>query len=237
VNNGALRDLLKSIREACGPVFWPTRSYAQEGEDLVLRRLFDGRQGGFYVDVGCHHPFRFSNTYLFYRRGWHGICIDPLPGTVRRFRRWRPRDIAVELGVSLKSSALTYYMFNEPALNTFDEAIAQNIAALGTYRVIEKRVVRTEPLTRIIAESIPSSTSRIDLLTVDVEGLDLEVLQSNDWQRFSPEVVIVECSVSDLSVMGEDPIVKFMGRMGYKPYAKTGRSVVFVQTRCSQEIE
>jgi FkbM family methyltransferase len=228
-DDSVLRKALKAVRELCGPVFWPTLSFAQEGEDLVLKRLFDVRKTGFYVEVGCHHPFRFSNTYLFYRRGWRGICIDPLPGTVRRFNRWRPRDIAVELGVTFQPSTLTYFMFNEPAVNTFDPNIAGKMEAQGIYKIVERRKIQTEPLSRIIERYLPSSVERIDFLSVDVEGLDVEVLRSNDWQRFSPEVVIAECLNSDLFFVQDNSAVRFMGDVGYRPYAKTGHSVVFVR--------
>ena len=57
------------------------RSYSQEGEDMILRRIFGDKRLGFYVDVGAHDPRRFSNTYYFYKRGWRGINIEPRPGS------------------------------------------------------------------------------------------------------------------------------------------------------------
>jgi FkbM family methyltransferase len=225
------RRFLKGVRNVSGPLLWPTLSYAQEGEDMVLKRVFERSPPGFYVEVGAHHPFRFSNTYLFYRRGWSGICIDPLPGTVRRFARWRPRDIAVELGVSLSSSSLTYFMFEDAALNTFDPTSARRVQDGGISRIIEERRVATEPLARIVETHLPKGLPGIDFMSIDVEGLDLEVLRSNDWQRFAPRAVIAECSGSDLVTLMHNPISLFMSSVGYKPYAKTGHSVVFVEER------
>jgi len=69
------------------------KSYSQEGEDMILRRLFEKQLTGFYVDVGAHHPKRFSNTYFFYKQGWHGINIDAMPGSMKLFEKIRPRDI------------------------------------------------------------------------------------------------------------------------------------------------
>lgn len=77
-----------------------TKSYAQEGEDMILHRIFERQSVGFYVDVGAHHPFRFSNTYLFYQKGWRGINIDAMPNSMRLFNRFRPRDINLECGIS-----------------------------------------------------------------------------------------------------------------------------------------
>ena len=97
---------------------WAQRSWSQEGEDMVLRRIFE-KKNGFYVDVGAHHPIRFSNTYFFYRIGWSGINIDAMPGSMQAFKKSRVRDINLELGVSNHNANLDYYIFNDTALNTF----------------------------------------------------------------------------------------------------------------------
>src|SRR6186713_1276577 len=68
-------------------------SYSQEGEDLILKRFFSEKSGGFYVDVGAHHPKRFSNTYMFYKEGWSGINIDAMPGSMKLFNKVRSKDI------------------------------------------------------------------------------------------------------------------------------------------------
>ncbi|MCX2716544.1 hypothetical protein OQH61_02215 [Helicobacter sp. MIT 21-1697] len=77
------------------------KSYAQQGEDLILQEMLNNIQYGFYVDVGAHHPFRFSNTYLFYQKGWKGINIDAMPNSMKLFSRFRPRDINIECGIAL----------------------------------------------------------------------------------------------------------------------------------------
>ena len=74
-------------------------SYSQEGEDLIINRLIDSKKNGFYIDIGAHHPFRFSNTYKFYKMGWNGINIDAMPGSMKLFREKRPRDINIECGI------------------------------------------------------------------------------------------------------------------------------------------
>jgi len=224
-----LASIKEFVRAQTGPLFWGATSYAQEGEDLVLRRLFDHGRTGFYVDVGCHHPFRFSNTYLFYKLGWRGICVDPLPGAAALFRRWRPRDVALEIGVSTEPTTLTYHMFNEPALNTFDPALATARDGVRHYRIIDRKPVPVVPLASILHDHLEAPETRIDFLSVDVEGLDLDVLRSNDWKRFRPRAVVVESLGSDLMSLARDPIVDFMDSVGYLAFAKTGQSVVFVE--------
>ncbi|HIB94217.1 MAG TPA: SAM-dependent methyltransferase, partial [Candidatus Lambdaproteobacteria bacterium] len=98
--------------------------FSQEGEDVILRRIFEDQKNGFYIDIGAHHPKRFSNTYYFYDRGWEGINIDATPGSMKIFQKFRPRDINLEIAISEKEQQLTYFMFNEPALNSFSKSLS-----------------------------------------------------------------------------------------------------------------
>src|SRR5437868_6288327 len=82
-------------------------SYSQDGEDLVLSRFLSSENKGFYVDVGAHHPTRFSNTYFFYKKGWRGINIDAMPGSMIAFDKMRPRDTNVEAAISDNDSEIT----------------------------------------------------------------------------------------------------------------------------------
>ena len=200
-------------------------SYAQEGEDLVVDRLLEGKRDGFYVEVGCHHPTRFSNTYMFYKKGWRGVCIDPLPGTKRIFNSIRPRDIVFEEGVGDKDGILIYYMFNEPALNTFDSKIASARDGLNGAKIVGSSKINIRRLDEILSSI--SNMPPIDVLSVDVEGFDFQVLNSNDWMRFRPKIVIAECSSDDLLSMDYDPVTKYLNSLNYVAYAKTGLSIIF----------
>lgn len=222
-----IRQLAGRLARVSGPLAWSQRSYSQEGEDLALHRIFANLRSGYYVDIGSHHPFRFSNTYLFYRNGWRGLCVDPLPGSARLFKRWRPRDVFVEMGVSREKSSLDYHMFNEPALNTFDPALANARNGVQGYNICGVKSIATDTLAAILDKYLPTST-KIDFMSVDVEGLDLQVLESNDWQRYRPTVVVAECLRSTLGSLDIDPIVRLLAGHGYTASAKTGHSVIFV---------
>src|SRR5690554_5496726 len=75
-------------------------NYSQEGEDQVLKRIFENQNSGFYVDIGAYHPFKYSNTMHFYRQGWRGINIDASKNSMVEFNKHRPKDINIELAVS-----------------------------------------------------------------------------------------------------------------------------------------
>lgn len=203
------------------------KSYAQEGEDLILQRIFAGQKKGFYIDVGAHHPKRFSNTYIFYCMGWKGINIDARPGSMTLFRRLRGRDINLEIGISRAEGALNYYQFEESALNGFSMDLSISRMKLGTSKLISETIVKTQPLKQILSEYIPIS-SVIDFLTVDVEGMDLEVLRSNDWKKYRPRVVLVEILASSMEEIALHPINTFMNAEGYRLYSKAMNTVFFI---------
>ena len=180
---------------------------------------------GFYVDVGAHHPIRFSNTNHFYRKGWRGINIDSTPGSMRAFNWLRRRDINLEIGIGSASGSLNLYCFNEPALNTFDENLAKE---RSTERYFVKRTVevRVEPLGKILEKYLPADHN-IDFLTIDVEGLDLVVLQSNDWARYKPSYILVEDMDFNLNRYEESPIYNFLSNQGYKIVAILKRTIIY----------
>lgn len=209
----------------CDP--YADKSYSQEGEDMILRELFRGQPSGFYVDVGAHHPKRFSNTYYFYLRGWRGINIDAMPGCMRAFRRVRPRDINLEAGVARERGELRYFVFSDPALSTFDEQLAKERVAAGRYSILYTRLVQTYPLSEILQAHLPPG-QRIDFMSIDVEGFDLQVLLSSDWERFRPRYVLVESlQATEGRGVGRNAIDEFLATQGYAAIARTLRTIFF----------
>lgn len=196
------------------------RAYSSEGEDLILKRIFDKKQHGVYVDVGAHHPFRVSNTYLLYKQNWTGINIDPMPGSMAVFNRHRPKDINLEMGVSEAKQQLTYFIFNEPALNTFSPEKVTEYTQVDQYRVIAEKKIETWPLADILDKYLAKDVA-IDFLTIDAEGLDLEVLRSNNWEKYRPEYVLVESSPFEVFQPNRSELFQLMEELGYSLFAKT----------------
>mgnify|MGYP002837319667 CR=1 FL=1 len=165
--------------------------FSQFGEDAALLWLMSGKPSGFYVDVGAYHPVKFSNTYLFYlTEGWRGINIDANPQSIRLFDEERPRDINVCAGISDKEEVLKYYQFEEGAINSLSEEKAQELIANGM-QPISMEEVHTKTLKQLFEEHLPQGQG-IDFMSVDCEGLDLQVLQSNDWDLFRPGILLAE---------------------------------------------
>jgi len=196
--------------------------YSQEGEDVVLARFFAEKKDGFFVDIGAHHPFRFSNTYKFYQKGWRGINVDAMPGSMRGFKRYRPEDINLEYLVSNDHETVTYFSFNEPALNTISAEEAEKKSKIPGYFIKEKIQLPSMPLTEILQNNLPSATHPIDFLSIDVEGNDMAVLLSNDWSRFRPEFVLVEELNKNFGMIVESSeVYKFLKQQNYELVART----------------
>jgi FkbM family methyltransferase len=202
-------------------------SFAQEGEDLILERLFERQPAGIYVDVGAHHPVRFSNTYLLYRRGWHGVNIDAAPGSMAAFDRMRPRDVNLEVGVTARAETRDLYVFNEPALNTFDADRARSLER-PPYRITGVHPVRCAPLAELLREH---AIGEIDLLSVDAEGFDFEVLQTVAWEVARPRVVITEHFSRDLADVMASELHAYLTARGYRFTAKTVNSLFYTSAQ------
>ena len=181
------------------------KSYSQEAEDLILKRIFERQDSVFYCDVGAHHPFRFSNTYIFYKKGHFGINIDANPNGIALFKRWRPRDINLQYGISDKKQELTYFMFNEPAVNTFDEKLAKDIELKGIYKKIKEKSMITITLTELLDKYLPNG-EHVDFLTIDTEGTDFNVLTSLDLAKYNISVILIEILSTTLQdLIGSSP--------------------------------
>ncbi len=158
---------------------------------MILRHMIGSdKQNGFYVDVGAYDPILFSNTYFFYLNGWRGVNIEARPRSQQAFNRIRPRDINLEVGVARAAGQLTYYFVGEDStMNSFSRSFLEHIDML---KEVKREIsIPVLPLAEIFRRYVPESQV-IDFMSVDVEGHDLEVLQSNDWKRFRPRFVVVE---------------------------------------------
>jgi FkbM family methyltransferase len=204
-----------------------TISFSQYGEDTILWHL-NPQSHGFYIDVGAYHPRILSNTYKLYLKGWSGITIEPNPDVADMFRRVRPRDLHLNIGVSRTRCDLTYYRFEHSELNSFDREQASRMRT----NVLSCLKVSCLPLSEVVQQH--AAGHRIDLLSVDCEGLDLSVLESLDWTLTRPVAVIVE-DFEQFDVNkepgGVSQIRRFLARQDYAQVAQAIFSFIYVDRR------
>jgi FkbM family methyltransferase len=189
----------------------PMISYAQNGEDVLLERLFGRQREGFYVDVGASDPTDLSLTRHFYERGWRGVNVEPVPDAYARLCAERPRDRNLNVGVAAAARAMTFYeVADQTVLSTFSAEQAAVYRAEGR-RVVE-RPVKVVSLAEVCAAHVDQP---IDFLSIDVEGLEREVLAGGDWQRWRPRVVLLEATRPNTTIPTHDEWEPLLLEAGY----------------------
>lgn len=198
------------------------RHYGQMAEDVAIDRYFAKDYKGLFVDVGCFHPVKHSNTYRLYRRGWRGVNIDIDPIKIEGFDLLRPGDTNLARAVSNEPGERTMWTNGFYSLVvTLDEATARS-----RHYDYRPRPVTADTLTNIL-DGTTYRDRPIDLLTVDAEGHDLEVLASLDFDRYQPRLVLIESLQRSLSALEEDEIYRFLSEKGYELVNWVGLTVFF----------
>jgi FkbM family methyltransferase len=182
-------------------------SYAQNMEDVVLARVFEGQPSGFYIDVGGGHAVADNVTFHFYLAGWRGIVVEPQAALGPLYRRVRPRDVLVQALAGRAEGSLE--LFEATTFHGLSTASAAHAAAAEQAGVAGRRVVRpVTTLARLCADHAPPI---IDVLKIDVEGHEAEVLAGADLSRHRPRVLLVEAieplSMADASARFEPQVL------------------------------
>lgn len=194
-------------------------SFSKSGDDIQLMKLIQATTPGAYVDVGCWHPQKASNTYYFYLRGWKGICIDPNPELQRIYQRFRPTDIFENCAIGENAQPMDYYLLHDPysSMNTLNRSFIEKHQLVNQIKAVKSIPVYS--LASVLAKHLKES-DRLDFFDIDVEGYDLEVLQTNDWSLYRPKIVVIETDTplqSDL----QSPISTYLEHQNYRLLAKS----------------
>ncbi len=164
-------------------------SYSQCAEDLIVKMFLQvglSEEKGFYVDVGCHHPRRGSNTFGFYKAGWHGILIDMEEEKIRVAKMARKRDMVVQSAISDRVETLNIYSPGDFSTNaTIDLAAA---AHHPEYRRLND--ITTETLTEVLDRC--DCPEKFEFLNIDCEGNDFRVLKGLSLVKYEPKVICIE---------------------------------------------
>ena len=228
-----LLKFLKKIKLLLFPkqiTIWQRNSYSQVGEDVILSFLFADKKVTSinYLDIGTNMPSDCNNTYLFYMRGFRGVCVEADRSLIPAIQQLRPNDKVINAGVSVSGdSTADFYIFNLKGINTFDKAEAEKRGSSGIYRIEEVVKVPLVNINKLIKDNF---TTYPDLLSIDIEGLDLAVLKSLDFGSYPIPVICVEtCTYSENHVRPKDlSIGEFIISKGYEIYADTYVNTIFV---------
>jgi FkbM family methyltransferase len=207
-----------------------SKTYSQCGEDVIMDFIFKakGVKRLSYLDIGAYRPFEINNTAYFYKKGSLGVNIEPNPKGFREFIKIRPKDINLNIGIGKKEETKKYFIFDSETLNTFNESEANQYQSMG-HKLVKILNIKTEPINQILDKYFSHG---LDLLSIDVEGLEMEIFSSLDFKNKSPRVICSE-TISYSKSLGKgiknQEILEFLKNKNYLIYADTYINTIFVK--------
>jgi len=201
------------------------KSYSQFGEDVMMQSLCKDSHGT-YVDVGAYHPVLYSNTYALYKKGWHGLVIDPNSLLKPLYALLRPQDMFIHSGVGLEEGSGTYHRFSDGAYNTFNSGTAEASKKLQRIRFLGSEECNILPLSRIVRDA---DLAEIGFLNIDAEGSDLSVLHSYDWS-VRPRIISIESGEFNPDTPQKSEIYQFLRSKNYRLVGFSGVSLLWADS-------
>jgi FkbM family methyltransferase len=180
------------------------------GENDLVWQYFASRRDGFFVEVGANEPHAGSQTWFFEERGWSGILVEPQSRLSRRLREARPRSRVFQ--VACAAPGHPPEMPFHVAENSGHSSLAKNLIDPDT-RYLETEMVRMMTLDAVLAEA---GNPRIDFISIDVEGTQLDVLRGFDLRRHRPALLLLEDHLHNLKVHAH------IRGQGYRLVKRTG---------------
>lgn len=228
-----LKDYIKNAIYKLVPPPAVSQSFSQAGEDccidFLLQQLKITKPS--YLELGVCNPITGSNTYLFYTRGAKGVLVEADKTQIDFIKKQRPNDMIINVGISASGqSEADFYIFELQGYNTFVKEEALHREKNSPYKIIRVDKVKLESINTIIASNFKSFP---DFLSIDIEGLDFEVLQSLDYNKYPIPIICAEtCTFSESHIKPKNKLIEtLMISKGYMVYADTYVNTIFVNEK------
>jgi FkbM family methyltransferase len=206
------------------------KSFSQFGEDLIIEHALNNinEKNISYLDIGANHPCFINNSYYFYKKGFTGTLIEPDPSLYKILKKKRPLDNILNCGVSFAGKIQTskLYIMSNSVLNTFSLKEAKKIEEKTNFKIEKEIDIELIPINYILKEFkiLPS------FISIDVEGLDYEILESFDFEKYRPALLIIETLTYDPEIGGVKikKIIELMINRNYIVFADTRLNTIFI---------
>ena len=195
-------------------------SWSAYNEDVIIDKLLNNKDTGFYIDVGAYDSWVGSNTRRFYGRGWRGLNIEPEKERYEKISSDRKYDINVHIGAGDKKGELTFFVMSPKQLSTFSEIVAKRRIA-GGFKLTKKEKVPVDTVSNIYLKF--AKDKEIDFMSIDTEGYEYVVLKGIDWAVLKPRVLCIEKTEKEMRAKIDD----FLLGVGYDKVAETVSNDIF----------
>ena len=208
-------------------------SYSQCGEDLIVESLLlailsrrPPVDNIFYIEIGANHPIQTSNTYLFYRKyRSHGVLVEADPNLIPALKKARPYDEVIHSAVSAREAETV--LLNVAEAKELSSLDAEHIA---TFPKEWSQIVRQIEVKNTHIRDLLAPYEEIMYLSIDVEGLDLEILSAIDFTKHRPWIISCEPS-PQYKKESPSKIYQHMAANGYLLAARNDVNLIFADQR------
>jgi FkbM family methyltransferase len=205
-------------------------TYSQSGEDMIIQFVLANHLNTTtpnYLDIGANDPIYMNNTYKFYKKGSNGVIIDPDPDLARVLKKKRPKDTVLNVGITKAKGVKEFFLLNPDTLNTFSKREVEQYKNFYNASIRDTVMVKTDTINNIINRYFKNG---LDILSIDVEGLDFEIIKNIVFKRYRPKVICIESMIygDGNTLTKSNKILKLMFENQYFIYADTFVNSIFV---------
>ncbi len=210
-------------------------SYSQCGEDIIIDFLLTEVlkiKNVSYLDLGAHHSSFLSNTYYFYKKKFSGVLVEPDIYLFNEIRKRRPKDCVLNFGVGISNKKESdFFIFDTKELNTFSPEIAKETKQISKLEKIAKvQLVNINDISEKYCKNCPS------FISIDIEGLDLDIINTLNFKKWRPPVICIE-TIRHSNGQKIKEITDTLIMNNYKIYADTYINTIYVDNNLLGNIQ
>ncbi len=213
-----------------GRKLYQKQYYSQFGEDVILQNLMSNYTGQ-YLDIGSGHPVRGSNTFGLYQKGWSGITIDPISANIELARKCRPRDTSIMALCGFTNEETPFWEYEPYELSTMMQDRVNELGRQGI-NPIRSYFLTTKSLSSLGVRATPLDPF---ILSIDVEGAEMDVLNGNNWDQFTPPIIVIEEHTPPWTKVSE--VNQILRAKGYELSDYVGLSSIYIHARSPFRIQ
>ena len=185
--------------------------YAQYGEESIILDFFGQDSKGIVVDVGAADGIRYSNSRHLIELGWSGVLVEPHPTYFDKINElYKDTDSVTTINAAVYSEEgeMPFYVYGRDEhaqVSTLSKEFKERVVKVHGDKFEENpTMVSVIRLSTVLQEA-----GKVDFLSVDCEGVDMDVIRSNDWDLYRPSLVCIEHS------MPKEELHEYMNSVGY----------------------
>lgn len=235
-NNIIKKVLLKYVRNRLykypyGLRYKNMKFHGQKGEDYVIfEKFFINKFNGIFIELGAMDGNIYSNTKFFEDTlNWTGILIEPNPYLFKKLIKNRKNCKNYNNLISNTNKTIEFTNFEKSSVSYINNTAPKN--HINKYKNSKKSFYKNQKIETLYLKSKrlqdiieDSGFSKIDFLSLDVEGHEFEVLKSIDFSKTTIHVILVEVLDDNKN---NNKIKKFLCENNYIFYGKHSRNEIY----------